>query len=151
MRRFSPIGVIVGGITDIVATNVAAFPMVVVAMLRSNAMSLPKAEQTKAIFDVMQHSPGLQMTGWVLGGGCSVLGGYVAARLAKRGELLNGAFSSWLCVGAGIYSMIAPTMPVPLWQHLAAFVISPGLGVFGGILRLRQINRQQPTVSTLAA
>ena len=38
----------------------------------------------------------------ILGGLCSVLGGYVAARIAKHDELLKGELSSILCVASGL-------------------------------------------------
>jgi hypothetical protein len=138
MRVLSLKGILLGGIADIVATNIAAFPLIIVAATRVNTAGLPKAEQSKALVTAMQASFGLQVSGWILGGLCSVLGGYIAARLAKRGEVVNGALSAYLCVGLGIYSWVSGSAPVPAWQHLVAFVGSPALGALGGYLRLRQ-------------
>lgn len=138
MRTVSLKGVLLGGVADIVATNIAAFPIMVVAAARANVAALPKAEQTKAILAVMQASQWLQLSGWVFGGLCSILGGYVAARLARRGEVLNGALSAYLCLASGIYAWISGSPPIPAWQHVAAFLVSPALGAVGGYLRLRQ-------------
>ena len=38
---------------------------------------------------------------------CSVFGGYLAGRLAKHEELVNGLLASFLCVGIAVYSSIA--------------------------------------------
>lgn len=154
VRTLSAKGILLGGLADIVATNIAMFPVMVLAAARTNVVGLSKAEQTKALVSAMQTSPGLLFTGWVLGALCSVLGGYVAARLAKRGELVNGALSAYLCVGLGIYGMFsASSTAVPLWQHLAAFVASPALGALGGYLRLRQASSSDdsPLATALAA
>ena len=72
-----------------------------------------------------------------------VLGGYLAARVAKRGEVLNGALSAYFCVGLGIYGMAVGQAAVPVWQHLVSFVASPALGALGGYLRLRQTSRPE--------
>ena len=45
---------------------------------------------------------------FLVGAACSVLGGYVAARIAKRDEILNTAVSSFLCVGMELYAMLPP-------------------------------------------
>lgn len=49
----------------------------------------------------------------LLGALCSVLGGYVAARLAARSELVNGALSAFLCIAFGLYALATrPDMAV---------------------------------------
>jgi hypothetical protein len=70
--------------------------------------------------------------------GCSVLGGYVAAKLAKRHELLNGALASILCILLGIYVVTSGKDPHPMLVQVLLVVISPALSLFGGYLRLRQ-------------
>ena len=149
MQAFSWKGVVLGGITDIVATNIAAFPLAIVAAIGTDLTSLPKAERGKALVAVMHASLGFQMTGWVLGAMCSILGGYVAARIAKRGEVMNGALSAYLCVGIGVYSVIAGHSATPLWQQLVAFVGSPLLGAYGGYLRVKQANRALAATDTM--
>ena len=141
MRAFSWKGVVYGGITDIVATNIASVPLVMIAAMGSNLTSLPASERGQAPVALMLASPGLQMAGWVLGAMCSVLGGYVAARVAKRGELINGALSACFCVGLGVYSLVGGHSPFPFWQHLVAVLGSPIPGAYGGYLWARQANR----------
>ena len=77
----------------------------------------------------------------ILGGVCSVLGGYVSARIAKHDELLNGANSSILCVGGGTYAVISGSAADDLWMHLVCLPLSPALGALGGYLRSRQAAR----------
>jgi len=163
MRQLSPLGVLVGGVTDIVATNIAAMPVAIVAGIKAvastpNFVQLPKDQQTRALLETMQQTPSLHVASLVLGAACSVLGGYVAGRLAKRGELLNGALSALFCVGLGVYGAAtgkgaAGTGPL---QHAFFLVASPALGALGGYLSLRRRRSrgddQQPlTGSTTAA
>ena len=166
MRQLSPVGVIVGAVTDIVATNVAALPLGIAAGIKLAASTpglaqLPKAEQSRLVLDTLQHTASLHVASLVIGAACSVLGGYVAARVAKRGEVLNGALSALLCVGIGVYAVAtgktaATTGPL---QQAAMFVGSPALGALGGYLRLRgtrsrgddQQQRQQHRATAAAA
>ena len=67
-----------------------------------------------------------------------MLGGYVSARIAKHAEVLNGALSSILCVGSGVYAVINLGSAGSLWLHLALLPLSPALGALGGYLRSRQ-------------
>jgi hypothetical protein len=66
----------------------------------------------------------------------SVVGGYVAARLAKHHEILHGAFSSWICILIALVSISIGTYPI-LWV-LMGIVTNPLLGMIGGYLRLLQ-------------
>jgi len=149
MRKFSWKGVVLGGITDIVATNFAAFPLAIVAAMGTDLTSFPKAERGKALVAVMHASLGFQMTGWILGAMCSVLGGYVAARIAKRGEVMNGALSAYLCIGIGVYSVVAGHSATPFWQQVASFVGSPILGACGGYLWVKQASQAVAATETL--
>jgi hypothetical protein len=133
-------GVILGGIADVVATNVATVPLLAIAAARANLMALPRAEQTAALATLMHSSPGLQASSMAVGSLCSVLGGYVAARIAGRSEVLNGALSAYLCTAFGIAGLFLP-LEMPLWEHLAGFLLAPALGAAGGWLRLWHLRR----------
>ena len=149
MRKLSPLGILLGGIADVIATNIFEIPVVLVAAAQTHVGHLPKAEMARAIVTTMQSSPGLRTTGWLLGGLASVLAGYLAARIAKRGEVVNGALSSYLCIGLGVYSVMFTTSMLPLWQHVASVIGSPVLGAIGGYLRWRQAARPaKPALAT---
>jgi len=60
----------------------------------------------------------------ILGALCSVLAGYVSARIAKHDEVLNGALSSILCVVGGLYSVLSGSAAL----HLALLPLGPVLG-----------------------
>jgi MFS family permease len=130
----------VGGIVDIVATFAAAIPLMVYAAVQSGMSSLPQEEQADAIVQAMEASSGLQTAGWALGVLASVLGGYVAARIARRDEVVHGALSAFLCIALGVYALASDTGNTHVWQHVAGFVLSPALGALGGYLRQRRTN-----------
>src|SRR5215471_6821347 len=108
MHRISLRGVAIGNITDIVATYVVLIPLMVYFAISSG---LPPAK-------IFKESTVLYISYAILGGVCSVLGGYVSARIAKHDELLNGALSSILCVGGGIYAVISGGAADDLLMHL---------------------------------
>jgi hypothetical protein len=143
MRQFSPKGVVLGGVVDIVATNVLVVPVVIFAAMQASIAAVPKEEQTRAIIALLQGSPSLFVTQLVLGALASILGGYVAAKVAKRGPVLNGALSAFLCVGFGVYAMVAKTDTMGPWAHGGFLVLSPLLGAFGGWLWERRKSRMR--------
>lgn len=151
MSRVSVKGVVLGGLVDIVATNIVAFPVIIVAALRANAMALPKEQQTPAVMQALQNTTSLFVTQLILGGLCSILGGYIAARVARREALLNGALSSFLCVGFGLYSFITKVDAFGPWAHVGFLVTSPLLGALGGWLWARRRSRAGLSPAAAAA
>ncbi len=137
MKRVSVMGVVVGAVADIVASNVAAFPILVVAATKVDVRSLPKQEQGHALLQAVQATHSLFAAQLLLGSACSVLGGYIAARIAKHDQVLNGALSAFLCVGLGVYALLAKSDGFSPLTHAALFVASPLCGALGGYLAER--------------
>ena len=138
MQTRSVVGVVVGGVTDIVATNLFVFPLMVYVAATRDLAGIPSGQVGPRMVAMIGESPGLQASGWFLGLCGTVLGGYVAARIARRAEVKHGALSAWLCMSLGVYGLIAQVGSAPLWQHALALVLSPTFGAFGGYLRTRQ-------------
>lgn len=140
LRNISIPGVVIGATTDIVATNLLALPLVlpIVGQLGAHAT---QAQQRAALTDAFTNSPSTYLTGMALGSLASILGGWVAARLARRAELLNGALSAIACVGLGVYGAIEYPHAASLWEHAAFFVLSPALGALGGTIGRRRNTR----------
>jgi hypothetical protein len=134
MKKISFKGVVIGAIIDIVSSNLLFIPLLVFASVKYNLASVPKAQIATELARHLHGDSvmfGLQV---LTGCSCSLLGGYVAARVAKHDGVLNGALSSFLCVSCGIYAMFASTIAIPLWQHLLFLPLSPALAAFGGYL-----------------
>jgi len=140
VKSVSFFGVLAGGITDIVATNIFLFPVGIAAVLIGHVAQLAKSQQPAALAATMHAHPLLYITALFLGCVASVLGGYVAALLSQHDEVLNGALSSFLCVGMGIYGIIrGGSEPLPV--EVAMMPLSVALAAFGGYLMLMAKSR----------
>ena len=138
MKRVSILGVLVGGVVDIVSTNVFTFPVMVFAIMRIDSSHIPKAQLTTAMMTLMRTDASLMIAAFFAGFAGSLLAGYVAAAIAKHDETFNGTLSAWLCVALGIYGWKVTGTTVPTLYHLSGFVMSPAIGALGGYGRLLQ-------------
>lgn len=136
MSRFSIKGVLVGGVVDVVTSVVLSIPLAVYAIAKLDLAHMPKDQVGPAITAAMHGSVAMYVAQLVVGLGCSVLGGYLAGRLAKHDELLNGASSSFLCIALGAYTLLAGKDSHSLALQVLLFVGSPALGLLGGYLSL---------------
>jgi hypothetical protein len=148
MRRVSFIGVLLGGITDVVATNIFSLPFVIFAtnkldLARASADEMQAALHANTSVHLVQLVIGLLCSCLL----CSLLGGYIAALVAKHDELLNGTLSSFLCIAFGIYGVAAGLGSHYLLEELLLLPAGPVFGLLGGYLRLRQKGaRVQPAM-----
>jgi hypothetical protein len=140
MKRISLKGVVIGNIVDIVSTNIAVLPVAVYVMISSAPSGLPADSARQALM----ASSVFKVSSIILGALCSVLAGYVSARIARRDEVLNGTCSSILCVAGGVYSVFSGSAAL----HLALLPLGPVLGALGGYLSSRRMLRssQSPAV-----
>jgi len=82
--------------------------------------------------------------GWLLFGiivGCvvTVIAGYLAARIAGRGEVVNGGACALVSMAIGlVLSMGQPAYTSEVSTFLLC-LLTPLLGLLGGYLRLRQV------------
>jgi hypothetical protein len=137
MTRVSFKGVAIGNVVDIVASNVVMMPVMIYFVASAKMGSQPIAPES--VTETLRASNAFLAVSSILGGLCSILGGYVSARIAKHDEVLNGTLSSILCVGLGIYAIVNGTGH--LWLHLLYLLLSPAFGALGGYLRSRQAAR----------
>jgi len=135
MKRMSLKGVVIGNITDILSTNVVLFPVMIYIVVSSG---LSPDNAAGSVAKILKASTLFFVSSCILGSLCSVLGGYIAARIAKHDELLNGGLSSILCVASGVYGLISGGAAGHLWTHLVFLPLSVALGMLGGFLRARQ-------------
>jgi hypothetical protein len=135
MKRVSFKGVAIGNVVDIVASNVVMVP-VVIYLVASAKTGSPPDHGAGSATEALKTSNVFLAASTILGGLCSILGGYVSARIAKHDEVLNGALSSVLCIGFGVYGVVNGTSR--LWLHLLYLPLSAALGALGGYLRSRQ-------------
>jgi len=136
MSKVSIKGVLIGGIVDVSASFILGlvFALLAVVLLHEFGHVSHK--------DVL-NSAAFHFALVLIGFACSVLGGFVSAKIAKHHELLNGALSSFLCTAIGIYLMATDKYSGPSLDQIGLLVSSPLLGLAGGYLRLR---RNSPAV-----
>jgi hypothetical protein len=138
MNKISVKGVVVGGVTDIVATVILTIPLVIY-LIATELAGTPKDPLQAAIMATIRADPLLYGLQSLIGLACSVLGGYVAARVAKHDELLNGLLASFLPVALGVYSLATGKNSGPLLLPVLLLIASPLCSRLGGHLRLVQI------------
>jgi len=132
--RVSAKGVLVGGILDVGATYALSIPLMAAIMIRLNLTGLPGPEGDAALMRALRPGSPYYLVGLLLGSACSILGGYVAARLAKHDGRLNGALSAWLVVLLGIYSWATGADAATALEHIGYLALSPATGALGGYL-----------------
>jgi len=133
MKRISLKGVVIGNIVDIVSTNIAVLPIMMYILISSG----PSGDTAGSTIQALMASSTFRVSSIILGALCSVLAGYVSARIAKHDEVLNGALSSILCVAGGVYAVFSRSAAL----HLALLPLSPVLGALGGYLSSRRNGR----------
>jgi hypothetical protein len=84
MKRISFKGVVVGGIADIISTNILAIPFVIFVIATRGLLHMPKDQVGAAFTHVVHASTLLYGVQQLIGFCCSMFGGYIAARIADH-------------------------------------------------------------------
>lgn len=138
LKKISFKGVLLGAIADVGGSNIWSIIAVMYLFSNYHILSLPQNQQANRLQSLMAHDPILFFLNMLVGGGFSILGGYIAARIAKHDELLHGTLSSFLCV---LFSFLA-LGSAPIYVVLIAIIGNPLLGFIGGYLRLWEQKRK---------
>jgi hypothetical protein len=145
MGKVSVKGVLIGGIVDVVTSVVVDLFFAFYIMSKLNLSRVPKDQIGARMTAALHGNLPLYVGELLVGLACSALGGYIAARIAKHDELLNGLLSSFLCVALGIYTMASGKDTNALWLQILLLVASPACALLGGALMRRQRqHRVQP-------
>lgn len=122
-----------GAVVDIVATNI-----LVGLLALYTALTHHISGDAGALLEYMRTDAVLSVALIILGGAASILGGYVAARIAKRDVLLNAGLASFLCVASAVVALFAENTSLVI--VLIDIFASPLLSLMGGYIHLRQIS-----------
>jgi hypothetical protein len=136
--KISILGVFVGGIVDVVASVLGGLPFALYSTFKLNPSQRVGPHSADAVSAAIHANLPLYAAQLAVGLLCSILGGYVAAAIAKRHERLNGALSCYLCVGMGIRIMLLGLDKDPLWLQTLLLIASPGMALLGGDIRFRR-------------
>jgi len=142
MKKLSFKGIIIGSITDIVSSNIFQIPLFVWITISLSRSGVSQEQMKSAIILALHDNASYFLFSVMIGGSCSILGGYVAAKIAKQHEVLNGTLASFLCIFGSLYTIFTGTSQFPLWQQIFFLLLSPVLTAFGGYLRSRQVIAQ---------
>jgi len=147
MNKVSIKGVLIGGMVDVATSLVLGIPIAIYAFAKVDFAHTPKDQMAVAMTAVMNGHPSIYITQMAVGLACSALGGYVAARLAKHDELLNGTLSSFLCTAIGICSIAAGKDSHSLAMQVLTFAGSLVFAFIGGYLALLQCRKASPAAT----
>ena len=114
--------VIVGAIVD----NMTTMSVMLLLMSGLASTGIPQEEAMNR----MKSLSGM-LLGLIIGLGCTMLGGYVAGRMAKKSELLHGALVA--AIGMTL-ALLFQEKGLPLWYDIAGFLGMLPAGIAGGYL-----------------
>ena len=138
LHKLSFKGIIIGAIINVAGTGVWGIVVGMYIATKYQTHTLSYAEQMSRAGDLLAQEPIVMVLNTIIGGGSTILGGYIAARIASHNELLNGTLSSFLCVLIALIAIGSSSMVGVLIGAIA----NPVLGFVGGYLRLRQKQQQ---------
>jgi hypothetical protein len=96
----------------------------------------------KGIIERMNSVSGLLLS-LIIGLGCTFLGGYVAGRIAKKAEVLQGA----LVAGAGlVLGLVLHESGTSLWYEVLGYVLIIPAGMAGGYAALHHRRKGRAAV-----
>lgn len=151
---FNILAVLAGAVVDIVSSNITTgcYGVIVAFMsmktLMDQGLSPVQAQaQLVAQLSSMSTSPIVKILGLL----CSVLGGYVAGRLAKYHEIKHALATIAVIIGFSLLLRLffkAPETDIALWLIVSLYLLEVGADVLGGYLALLQRTPQQPQERT---
>lgn len=142
--RFRILAVVVGCLVDIVSSMAAGvvFAMVVGIFLVVQGANVQRVQQ------VLSNSATVLLGGLLIGTCGSILGGYVAAWVARQRELQHALATGIASLTLGIAMVSLQSLspiPVtqPVWVTIIAFMLTVPAAVFGGWLRRAVVGRNR--------
>src|SRR5947209_4459351 len=132
----SALALLAGSVTDIAGSMVGGIVVGIVLAIVLMFQGVPPAE----IGARLEGPTGL-VPGFIVGFCFTMIGAYVAARLARRAELLHGGVNAIL---ASLLSRLLPfSTTLPPWLQIAFFVVNIPVGVLGGWIALTERHRRE--------
>jgi hypothetical protein len=136
IRSISIKAIVLGAFADIGATLLLHLVLSIALML-ARIGEVMQSGGTAVGAEIGQSLTYQAMT-WVVAFASAILGGYVAAQVAKAHEVANGAASAWLSIAFNgeqlAEQLIAPSDPTVFYFCLTMVIAAPLLGAFGGYL-----------------
>lgn len=134
-NKLNPKAIILGFLADNVATIVFTFIMFFVLTFLY-AMNGGNIDDPNKLLKMYYSSIPLLLTTFVVGISFTVMGGYIAARIAKGYEVLNSVVVGVIDIIIGAFSFFEHTYPV--WYQVLALLLAVPAAYLGGILAQKQ-------------
>ena len=131
MSAISVKGIIIGALFSTIAGFIASF---IVLLIIGKTTGATTGADIKAIADASSFTVIWSSLATIV---LLTAGGYLAAKVARKGPLLNGTLSSFLYVLSGLYALIGP-YPEYWTRNAIATAAAPFLGLLGGYLYARR-------------
>ena len=147
MSRISVRAILIGGIVDTLLTLVLLLPIMAWVGVGAGVFELPDAQQSAALARAFEENYGAYIAGVLLGSMSSMVGGYVAARIADRAHLLNGALSAWFCFVLTVYGVLFDRSSLTSLWYLLFLPLGPALAALGGAEARRRLRKPRPPVA----
>ena len=113
---------------------------IVLSLMLASAMAGAGMGQND-IIERMQSTNGLLLN-LIMGLGCTVLGGYVAGRVAKREEIRHGVVVAVMSLLLGLFLEFFPEPDsLPRWYALIGYLFIIPAGMAGGHLAAERLKR----------
>jgi hypothetical protein len=146
MREVSAPAIVIGGVCDVVLSGILGIPLVIYTVSSRGLAGLPKEQLHGAVVSAIHGAATLHAAQLGIGIGCSMLGGFIAASIAKQGRLLNGILASWLCMAVGFYSLVSGRGGESVPVNLGLIAITPLCYLAGAWLRIKLPSASRATV-----
>lgn len=129
-----PKAIVIGAIVDTMATLVASMALVLLLAVK-HSVDLTE-EIPDEVFDELLSTPEGLFWGLILGGLCTVLGGYVGARYAGDHFVRHGAFIGCVSLLLALigFALLPSGSSAPLWYDLLGLAVLIPCGAAGGWL-----------------
>jgi hypothetical protein len=138
MRGISIKAVFLGGIADIAASTILGVPLGIYVVSSRRLANLHKDALRSAFVSAVHGSPSLYAAQLSIGFGSSILGGFVAASLARENKRLNGILAAWLCVGIGIHALFTGQDGISPFEIAFMIALTPLCYLAGASLQAKR-------------
>ena len=144
MRGISPLGILVGAASDLVLTLILSSLLEIWVFATTDLAHLPREQAQASLAAAMSGPSPLYIAQLVVGLACSVLGGFIAAALARERHVLNSVLAGVLLTALNLVLLargVGKATPLDLALTALSFACYP----VGGALRLKVLPpRAQP-------
>ncbi len=142
--RFRILAVIVGWLVDVISSNVAGLALGIVL----GVVLIAQGVGPERLQQVLSDSAGLQVAGLVIGFCGTILGGYVAAWMAKHWEMRHALAMGLLSLATAVATVsLLSFSPIPMsqptWSNAIVFTGTVPAACLGGWLRRTVARRKR--------